>query len=77
MVTVVHMSEKGQLVVPREIRAKHGFENGSAFSVFETKSGQVVFRPVKLKPKLSLIDHLRKFKGIEIPERHHFCPPRV
>ena len=76
--TVVHMSEKGQIVVPKEIRDQRGYVNGTAFAVVEAKSGALVFRPVsKVKPKLSLIDHLRRLKGIEIPDRKHFCPPRV
>ena len=36
--TVVHMSEKGQIVVPKEIRDRRGFGNGSAFAVQETKA---------------------------------------
>ena len=75
--TVVHMSEKGQIVVPKDIRDKHGFSNGSAFAVFETRSGFLVLRPVKTRPKLDLVDHLLRLKGLEIPERKHFCPPRV
>jgi AbrB family looped-hinge helix DNA binding protein len=75
--TVVHMSEKGQIVVPKEIREKHGFSNGSAFSVVEEQSGQLVFRPVKGKPKGDLIEQLSRLKGVQIPERKHHCPPRV
>lgn len=75
--TVVHMSEKGQIVVPKPIRDQRGFGNGSAFVVLETKSGALVFRPIKNRPKMDLVDHLLRLKGIEIPERKHFCPPRV
>ena len=75
--TVVQMSEKGQIVVPKEARDKHGFGKGSAFSFLETKSGHLVFRPVNLKPKLDLIAHLRKFKGLEIPRIKAHCPPRI
>jgi AbrB family looped-hinge helix DNA binding protein len=39
------MSEKGQIVVPKEIRDRHGFGNGSAFAVLETKDGALSFRP--------------------------------
>jgi AbrB family looped-hinge helix DNA binding protein len=75
--TVVRMSEKGQIVVPKEIRDQRGFRYGSEFAVLETKAGDLVFRPVRTKPKMDLVDHLLRLKGLEIPERKHFCPPRV
>ncbi len=75
--TVVHMSEKGQIVVPKESRDKRGFGNGSAFAFLETKDGDLVFRPVNVKPKWTLIEHLRGFQGVEIPARKHYGKPRV
>jgi AbrB family looped-hinge helix DNA binding protein len=74
--TIVHMSEKGQIVVPKDIRDQCGFTNGSAFAVLQTKSGSIIFRPVRTVPKLDLVDHLLRLKGLDIPERQHFCPPR-
>ena len=71
------MSDKGQIVVPKEIRKKHGFSSGSAFAVTGTRSGQIVFRPVKTKPKMDLVDHLLMLKGLDIPERKHLSPPRT
>ena len=75
--TIIHMSEKGQVVVPKNIRDEHGFGNGSAFAVLETKSGAIVFRPVKSAPKMDLVDHLLRLKGVDIRERQHICPPRT
>ncbi|MGA2174610.1 MAG: AbrB/MazE/SpoVT family DNA-binding domain-containing protein [Verrucomicrobiota bacterium] len=75
--TVVHMSETGQIVVPKDIRDQHGFGSGSAFAVLESKSGDIIFRPVKAEPKMDLVDHLLRLKGVEIPERTHFCPPQT
>ena len=74
---VVHMSEKGQIVVPKNIRDQRGFGNGSTFIVMESKSGVLVFRPVKSEPKLDLVDHLLRLKGVDIPERKHHSPPQV
>ncbi len=71
------MSNKGQIVVPKEIRDRRGYGTGTAFSVVQGKRGDLVFRPVKAKPKLSLIDQLRKFKGLQIPEIEAHCPPRL
>jgi AbrB family looped-hinge helix DNA binding protein len=39
--TVVHLSEKGQIVVPKEIRDRRGYINGSAFVVQETVDGSI------------------------------------
>jgi len=74
---VVHMSEKGQIVVPKEARDKRGFGLGSAFAFMETKDGDLIFRPVNLKPKKTLIEHLEEFRGVEIPERKHHAKPRA
>ena len=74
---IVHMSEKGQIVIPKGIRDQHGFGNGSAFAVVQTSNGSIMFRPIKSTPKLDLVDHLLRFKDLDIPERQHFCPPRI
>ena len=75
--TIVRMSEKGQIVVPKQARDKRGFRLGTAFAFLESKDGDLIFRPVNAKPKLTLIEHLKKFKGIEIPQRKHHSPPRI
>lgn len=75
--TIVHMSQKGQIVVPKEARDKRGFGLGSAFAFLEARDGDLIFRPVKTKPRLNLIEHLKKFKGVKIVERMHRCRPRI
>lgn len=76
--TIVHMSEKGQIVVPKNIRDQHGFKNGSAFAVRETKSGDLVLKPVHSPGKSGFIDAIRScMNGVEIPEMHFHNPPRV
>jgi len=77
LMTVVQMSEKGQIVVPKEIRQRRCFEKGTAFLVLEGRDGTVSFRPVNPSPKLGLVEHLRRLKGLEIPEMHFRNPPRV
>lgn len=72
--TIVHMSKKGQIEIPKDIRDKQGFRNGSAFSVHQTQSGALVFRPLASAPQKDLVDHLLGMKGIEIPERRIHCP---
>jgi len=71
------MSQRGQLVVPKNIRDAHGFGPGSAFAIVQSKDGDLILRPVKSKPKLNLIDHLRKFKELEIPQIKALVRPRL
>ncbi|HEY3760908.1 MAG TPA: AbrB/MazE/SpoVT family DNA-binding domain-containing protein [Verrucomicrobiae bacterium] len=67
--TIVHMSAKGQIVVPKDIRDRHGFRNGSAFAVRQTKSGAIVLKPVQSPGKSGFIDAIRGImSGVEIPE---------
>ena len=75
--TIVHMSEKGQIVVPKNIRDQRGFGNGSTFAVRQTKSGALVLRPVKGKKGRDLVDFLLGLKGLEIPEMKFHFRPRV
>jgi AbrB family looped-hinge helix DNA binding protein len=71
-VIIVHMSEKGQIVVPKQARDHRGFGQGSPFAFFESKDGDLIFRP-----KLTLLEHLKKFQGVSIPDRAVHCPPRL
>jgi len=75
--TIVHMSEKGQIVVPKDIRDQHGFGNGSAFAVRETKSGALLLRPVQAARRKDLVDFLLDLKGFEIPEMQFHAAPRM
>ena len=75
--TIVHMSEKGQIVVPKEARDKRGLGPGSTFAFIESKDGDLIFRPINANPKLTLIEHLKKFKGVAIPEMKIHSRPRI
>lgn len=76
MSEVLHM-ESGRVTLPKESRDKLGLTDGSTLLFLETKSGAMVLKPVKEKPELTLIEHLKKFKDVEIPEIKAHCPPRV
>jgi AbrB family looped-hinge helix DNA binding protein len=77
LMEVLYMTEKGQVTVPRDSRSKHGLGEGSRLLFMETKSGTMVLRPVKDKPQLTLVEHLTRFKGVELPQMKAHCPPRV
>jgi AbrB family looped-hinge helix DNA binding protein len=71
------MSEKGQITVPRAARQRRGLQNGSALEFIDDAGGDLIFRPIQASPKLDLVDHLDRLRGVEIPERQHLCPPRT
>ena len=75
--TIVRMSEKGQIVVPEDIRDQHGFGNGSAFAVRKTKSGALLLRPIQPGPRKDLVDFLLDLKGFEILEMQFHAPTRL
>lgn len=75
--TIVHMSEKGQLVVPKPARTKRGLGLGSPLEFIDGEGGDLIFRPVKTKPALDLVDHLKALRGTDIPSRKCHCPPRT
>jgi AbrB family looped-hinge helix DNA binding protein len=69
--------DKGRVTIPKDCRTRHGLEDGDTLLFLETKSGALVLKPMKAKPEMDLVDHLLRFKGVTLPERQHFCPPRV
>jgi AbrB family looped-hinge helix DNA binding protein len=52
---VVRLSTKGQLVVPKEIRKRHGWTEGMEL-VFEDEGDRVVLRPTRRFPETTLED---------------------
>lgn len=52
-VTVVKLSDKGQLVIPSEIRAKYNLSKGDRFLVRE-EAGRIVLEPLPRHPLLEL-----------------------
>ncbi len=51
--TVVRLSDKGQLVIPAEVRAKYGLTKGDRFLVRED-AGRIVLEPLPRHPLLEL-----------------------
>ncbi|HEX4350979.1 MAG TPA: AbrB/MazE/SpoVT family DNA-binding domain-containing protein [Verrucomicrobiae bacterium] len=69
--------DKGRITIPKDCRDRHGLDDGDTLLFLETKSGALVLKPVKAKPEMDLVDHLLRFKGMDLPERKHICPPRT
>ena len=74
---ILYLTEKGQVTVPSAVRARRKLGCKSTLVFLESATGDMILRPAKASPKVDLVDHLRRFKGLEIPERQHLAPPRV
>jgi len=49
------LSSKGQIVIPRQIRQKHGWESGVLFTIID-KDNTLIFQPVNTKTPTKLED---------------------
>lgn len=69
--------DNGRVTLPKASREKHHLADGSKLMFLETKSGAMMLKPIKAKPARNLIEHLKRFQGVEIPELKAHCPPRL
>lgn len=53
--TTTRLSTKGQLILPKEVRERHGWEAGTVLEVVE-RGDAVLIRPVETLPETSLKD---------------------
>ncbi len=74
---VLYMKKKGQVTIPSAVQARRNLGYKSTLVFLESASGDMILRPSKANPELDLVDHLRRFKMLEIPERQHQAPPRT
>ena len=68
--------DKGRVTIPKDYRTRAGLEDGDTILFLESKSGGAILRPVNARPKMSLVEHLRQFRGLEIPEMRFHNQPR-
>jgi AbrB family looped-hinge helix DNA binding protein len=71
------LSERGQVVIPKEIRELNRWQKGDDLLVLRKPNGDVILRRIIPQPRRSLLDHLRAFRGLQLPERQHPLKPRV
>lgn len=69
--------DKGRVTIPKDYRDRRGLADGDTMLFIETKSGEVILKPVNAKPELTLIQHLKRFKGVEIPAMQLHSAPRI
>jgi AbrB family looped-hinge helix DNA binding protein len=72
-----NLSERGQVVIPKEIRELNHWQKGDDLIVMRKPNGDVLLRRIKSRPERSLLEHLRALRGLEIPERHCPLAPRA
>ena len=65
------LSQKGQVVIPQEVRQKLCLHPGDDFLVLtSSQSGDILLRLVRSKPSgTDWLEALRGLKGLEVPER--------
>ena len=65
--TTTKLSSKGQIVIPKDVREAHGWNEGDEFAVEETRDG-VVLRLVRRVPRTQL-DEVVGCAGYEGPAK--------
>jgi AbrB family looped-hinge helix DNA binding protein len=71
------LSSQGQMVIPAEIRQAVGLKPGDDLLVSQRPNGDIVLRKINRRPKLTLVEHLSRLKGLrterlpEALERYH------
>jgi AbrB family looped-hinge helix DNA binding protein len=63
------LSQKGQVVIPQEVRNKLRLRPGDDFIVLYSEAGDILLRPVRRKNGRGLIRGLRALRGLKVEER--------
>jgi AbrB family looped-hinge helix DNA binding protein len=63
------LSQKGQVVIPQEVRKKLRLRPGDDFIVLSSQTGDILLRPVRNSSGTDWLDALRALKGLEVQER--------
>ena len=63
------LSQKGQVVIPQEVRNKLRLRPGDDFIVLYSETGDILLRPIRRKNGKGLIEGLRALCGLKLEER--------
>jgi AbrB family looped-hinge helix DNA binding protein len=63
------LSQKGQVVIPQEVRNKLRLRPGDDFIVLYSETGDILLRPIRRKNGSGLIKGLRALRGLKVEER--------
>jgi AbrB family looped-hinge helix DNA binding protein len=63
------LSQKGQVVIPQEVRNKLGLHPGDDFIVLCSETGDILLRRVRSSSDQDWLDALHALKDLEAPTR--------
>lgn len=69
------LSQKGQVVIPQEVRKKLRLRPGDDFIVLYSETGDILLRPIRRKNASGLIRGLRALRGLTLEERTSWDEP--
>ena len=63
------LSQKGQVVIPQEVRNRLRLRPGDDFIVLYSETGDILLRPIRRKNGRGMIKGLRALRGLKLEER--------
>jgi len=64
------LSQKGQVVIPQEVRQKLSLRPGDDFLVLTSSlRGEILLRPLRRQSGADWLEALRGLNGLEVPQR--------
>jgi AbrB family looped-hinge helix DNA binding protein len=69
------LSQKGQVVIPQEVRNKLRLRPGDDFIVLYSETGDILLRPIRRRNEGGLIKGLRALGGLKVEERTPWDEP--
>jgi AbrB family looped-hinge helix DNA binding protein len=69
------LSQKGQVVIPQEVRNKLRLRPGDDFIVLYSETGDILLRPIRRKSYKGLIKGLRALCELKLEERTSWDEP--
>jgi AbrB family looped-hinge helix DNA binding protein len=69
------LSQKGQVVIPQEVRNKLRLRPGDDFIVLCSETGDILLRPIRSRNGKGLIKGLRALRGLKLEERTSWDEP--
>lgn len=69
------LSQKGQVVIPQEVRNKLRLRPVDDFIVLCSETGDILLRPIRTRSGRGLIKGLRALRGLKLEERTSWDEP--